>query len=552
MVTLSKIFLIFLLLFVQIDGAYIRKVYVGDNASLLIKEKLIEQFQGTITNRDQIELFILKMKLDGIYRQIEYKLLNVKNGFDLYFDLKFNQKITRINFINLPFLDSNLTPLLKNKIGGYFNYQFLTADIDTINIQLAQKGFFLSSVRSIEISDQGQLNVTIESPRVIEVDFFGLESTPKWYANRDLMLQKGQVVNQDVLDLDFETLQSLPLFSTIMPPEIHYITSENVLITYKVKKRKQNRLDIGIEELENNQGLALFAKIKRYNNLLFSDFIELQTQLSYLNMVDVRSYQLRYKQPWLLNLYPVSLDINVYAKYRSEVLQENLEIYNTIRTGSSLFFAKQFRQSKITLGSGLKFEQVAPQTENAFESYNIHSFSLFFEQNKIKTFVNPKAGFRFKAMYDLGGDVWGLNLGGITFSRFSLMHSRYYSLFRSQVFAFRAFGGVYNKQSSTTTFETEKFSLGGANSLRGYREFFKYGNYRLSMNLEQRFPINQNILGVLFYDSGFIDDTFDDLFNDYYYGYGFGFRWLNTFMPIRLDFAKGNEFMIHLGLSQTF
>ena len=132
------------------------------------------------------------------------------------------------------------------------------------------------------------------------------------------------------------------------------------------------------------------------------------------------------------------------------------------------------------------------------------------------------------------------------------MHSRYHSLFRSQIFAWRIFSGFYKKDSTISTFETEKFSLGGSNSLRGYQEFAMYGNYRFSFNLEDRFIIDKGLLFVLFYDGGFINDSMDALFNQYYQGVGFGFRWLSTFMPIRLDFAYGDDFMIHLSLSQTF
>ena len=64
--------------------------------------------------------------------------------------------------------------------------------------------------------------------------------------------------------------------------------------------------------------------------------------------------------------------------------------------------------------------------------------------------------------------------------------------------------------------------------------------------------VNKYTVFALFYDAGYIDDSFDSLFEHYYQGYGFGFRWFNTFMPIRLDFGFGDDFIIHLSVSQTF
>ena len=80
---------------------------------------------------------------------------------------------------------------------------------------------------------------------------------------RDLLLKNNQIVKQSLLDIDYNALQSLPMFSTVMPPKINYIASDNILVSYKVKPKKPNRFDVGIEELEDDEGVALFAKLKR-------------------------------------------------------------------------------------------------------------------------------------------------------------------------------------------------------------------------------------------------------------------------------------------------
>ena len=84
----------------------------------------------------------------------------------------------------------------------------------------------------------------------------------------------------------------------------------------------------------------MFAKLKHFNNLIYSDFLEFQTQLGYLNELDVRTYQLHYSQPWLLNKYPIAFDLNIFTKYRSEVYQDDFDLYKTIRTGGSFFLQK--------------------------------------------------------------------------------------------------------------------------------------------------------------------------------------------------------------------
>ena len=70
---------------------------------------------------------------------------------------------------------------------------------------------------------------------------------------RDLLLKENQIVKRSLLDIDYDSLQSLSMFSTVMPPKINYISSNNILISYKVNP-KPNRFDVGVEELEDNQG----------------------------------------------------------------------------------------------------------------------------------------------------------------------------------------------------------------------------------------------------------------------------------------------------------
>ena len=393
---LSRLILFILLFYIQASGSYIRKVVVNNSHSQQISQQFINQFQGSVVTDDQINLFIIQMKKKGYLRAIDYKLIDSNTGAELFFDLTYNSKISAIRFINLPKPNMVIEPYLLNKVGDYFNYRLLSLDIQKINQLLFEEGYFLASVLSIELNNKSEMVIHIESPIVVDTDFIGLGSIPEWYVERDLLLKEGQIVKRSLLDIDYDSLQSLSMFSTVMPPKINYISSNNVLISYKVKPKKPNRFDVGVEELEDNQGIALFAKLKHFNNLIYSDFLEFQTQLGYLNELDVRTYQLHYSQPWLLNKYPIAFDLNIFTKYRSEVYQDDFDVYKTIRTGGSFFFTKSFKLLKLNIGAGTRYERVSPQTSGEFKSYDLRSISLFIDQNKVRNFTNPKKGYRSK------------------------------------------------------------------------------------------------------------------------------------------------------------
>lgn len=174
---------------------------------------------------------------------------------------------------------------------------------------------------------------------------------------------------------------------------------------------------------------------------------------------------------------------------------------------------------------------------------------MFIDWNTVKIPLNPRNGHRSKLIIDKGGQIFGMALGGVDFTRISITHSQYLPIQSSITVAYRLFGGFYQKQTDTPTFETEKFSLGGSNSLRGYKELSFYGNYRWSFNIEPRYQFSDEFMGVAFLDGGFISDTIQNA--PFYYGYGAGVRFLNALVPIRLDLAYGNDLILHFNVSQA-
>ena len=297
--------------------------------------------------------------------------------------------------------------------------------------------------------------------------------------------------------------------------------------------------------------MALFSKFKLYHAFIYSDFLVLQAQLGYLNHLNIRTYQIHYQQPWIFNRYQFIFDLKAFTMYRSELIQHESTPYDTVRTGGSVFLTKPIKRLYLLTGAGVRVERVYPQVEDDFSGYDLKSLSVFIELNRIKAPLNPKDGYRSKIVMDKGGDIFGVSMGGVDFTRFSITHAHYVPVSSEWTVAYRLFGGVYNKRTDTTTFETEKFMLGGSNSLRGYRELSFYGNYRASFNLEPRYQFNDSLMGVLFLDGGYISDSLQSS-SSFHYGYGVGVRFLNSFMPIRLDLGFGNDVMLHFNVSQTF
>ncbi|MGC6367849.1 MAG: BamA/TamA family outer membrane protein [Candidatus Marinamargulisbacteria bacterium] len=533
-------------------SAFIQSVAVTGTDDQFLISKINSRFNGVISSEQQVEAFLNQIRQNGVYQSITFQFDKKKRGSRLVVNIQYNPVITKIHVVGSPIPMRQLTMVMAHTSGDYLNFKYLKDDVAAINKQLVDWGYITASVKSISVSDAGTMTIMIESPTISEIVVMGLDTTPSWVIYRELLLSNGDQLNRRILDIDLESLSQLSNFSSVNGPTIEMVSSDNVRLAYQIRERKQNMLDIGLEELEDDKGVALFSKLKWYNRFIYTDFIELQFQLGYLNNVETRAYKFRYNQPWLFNSFPVSFDISFYKRFLSEVYQEDLTIYKTIRSGGAVSFMHQIKRQYLAIATTLRNETVVPQDDGDFSGYTTRSISFLLDQNKVDHFQYPTFGHRIALNYDIGGNLGLIDLGGISFHRFRLTNAYFYTLNQS-TFAVQLFGGRYKKLGQESTFETERFSLGGANSLRGYNEFSFLGNYRLSFNFELRQRLSQNIAGVLFLDGGFINDEFNQLFDQLYRGYGFGVRLLESVIPLRLDFGFGNdELMVHFNVSQTF
>ena len=98
-------------------------------------------------------------------------------------------------------------------------------------------------------------------------------------------------------------------------------------------------------------------------------------------------------------------------------------------------------------------------------------------------------------------------------------------------------------------------TIGGANSIRGFKEYRFRDLRNLYMNAEYRWEVWTYLDLALFYDAGKVFSDADDFdFSNLKSGYGFGFRGHGpTGMVLRFDFARSNEgFILHIGSGPSF
>jgi len=217
------------------------------------------------------------------------------------------------------------------------------------------------------------------------------------------------------------------------------------------------------------------------------------------------------------------------------------------------------------------------QRKNRLTENNLILASNFTWQIDNRTAVNDNSFTRFQWKAELAGsllsglsqlsgskdDIGRQEFFGVAFSqyaKFELDYIQHWDLGGQNAMAFRGFGGwaLPFGNSSSIPF-TRSYCAGGANGIRGWRAYdlgpgssgstldFNEANFKLSFNLEYRFPIFGGFKGAFFTDVGniwnFKDDILDPAFQfngvedlkELAVASGLGLRYDFGFFVVRFD-----------------
>ncbi|MBO6264464.1 MAG: BamA/TamA family outer membrane protein, partial [Acidaminococcaceae bacterium] len=277
---------------------------------------------------------------------------------------------------------------------------------------------------------------------------------------------------------------------------------------------------------------------------------------------DNRNYEFSYRKPWLdkketsLNLTVYDLT-NEYADYDRE--GDEIARYDKKRRGQEITLGRpqgEFVRHFITLkhrddkyvekvdGYDTQYYEPDYKGETYGKTYQERRKENFGSTNSITysrvydsrdNIYDPHAGKRNSYTFEWAG------LGGdFKFEKISVNYRYYLPMQRNRVLAFDLAAGYAWGDMPLS----QRFAVGGADTLRGYRDDQFKGNSMLRGTAEYRFPIRNKVQGVLFYDIGYAWDKRDQKRFDLGLmesGYGVGLRINSPLGPIKLDWGKGKQ-----------
>ncbi len=437
------------------------------------------------------------------------------------------------------FKERELLKGLSTKVNEPINEETLISDRIYIKSRYAERGYLYAQVEPRYDPTSGLVTFYVEEGkqvRVGRITFSGNERTDRSVLMREMGLKEGQVFNAAKLAESRVNLFRLGLFKSI---------------TFELDglDRKSDVVDISVHLSERNSGSlnlsggyspaeGIRAAIELSHRNLFGKARRFSAKLRVGTLGN--RYEIFYIEPWLLG---------TRTRMTSRVFREDLEEgENALATGMILGLTRKVKrandisvQYKYQILSGPDFRT------------SISSLGTLFQRDTRDSFLDPSRGWlnELSAEYAGGPLLRGENsffkLTGALRNYRRLVGSgseRRYRL--ALAWAVRA-GYARGLRATRRIIIFERFKVGGANTVRGYREgrigssVEGRGNIFLVGNIELRSWIYKFVGMSLFLDMGNIWNELSQIkfegLNTFEPAVGAGLRFSTPIGPLRLDYG---------------
>lgn len=405
---------------------------------------------------------------------------------------------------------------------------------------------------------------------------------------RELSFKPGDAWDRDKLNETFLRLRKINAFDGVRiypTTEKDFLDRRPILIKLTPSNKYELKIRTGFQQVSKNltfRGKGTYkvgASFEIKSPFLLGDQINVETDFTRF----YRKAMICYKLPWIAN-FPINTQFQGYDNnYQQPVyIGSKKNLYEIKQKGFLASFEnkKKYVDSAVNIGfEKMRISKLEDRIANAIrfssDFINKNIPYMFFEPSifvdHLDDKINPTRGFfsllTMKAMVS--------PCHSLDFFKVFGENAIFMPIFRPIVFASRVrFGHIFIKEFQNL-FPSERFYLGGPNSLRGYFPDFAPplgtytdnngckekapigGNTIWNINFELRLPVYRNFGLVFFNDLGGISNPYDKM--KLLYAVGTGIRYFTPVGPLRLDFAwspktskKDSSIMWFFTLGQTF
>jgi len=493
-------------------------------------QKITQLKTGEYFSRSRVEEAQRNLLATGKFAEVRPDAKVTNGKMELSFDVVENSIVRNVVITgNKAVPTSAIMSVLSTQTGAVQNYNNLREDRDKILGLYQAQGYTLVNITDMSTDENGTLHIAIVEGivRKIEVKKMvtkqkGNRRTPNddvlktqdYVIDREIEIQPGKIFNVKEYDATVDNLMRLGIFKNVKY-EARSIPGdpEGIDLILLIDEDRTAELQGGVAYGSETGFLGTLS-------LKDSNWRGKNQELGFTfekSNKDYTSFSLDFFDPWIKNTDRVSWG---WGLYKTSYGDSDSILFHDIDTlGFKVNIGKGFsKYFRLSLGAKVEYIkekhengklQKAPngswyyndsgswrEIEGVDDKYVLWSIYPYISYDTRNNYLNPTSGTYGKLQVE-GGHAGGYKSG--SFGNVTLELRKYHrGLFKNNTFAYKVVGGV----ASDSTKESQKFWVGGGNSLRGYDGGFFKGSQKLVLTVENRTQLNDIVGFVVFTDIG--------------------------------------------------
>jgi len=504
-----------------------------------------------------------KIFKSGYFATVEPKIdRKADNTVSIVYQVQENPDVQSINFEgNTLYKDEELEKALGIKRGEILNGNLLNPDDNGILKLYAKDGYSLARVETINVSNEGVVNIGLTEGVVDSVTF---EKAPEKNDNerqsskrstlrtkpyvfeRYQELKPGQIFQEKNIESTVKELYRTGMFTKIVPSIEGKEDDPNArVIKLLVEERPTTSIN---GTISYGTSVGLVGELKLSDSNFLGRGQDAGITLSASNKGD-KTFELSWFDPWLKGTEQVQLGGAVYWTQSVDDNAEADEVEKVKKYGTRWTIGKGLNKD-----IGVSFSARYDNYKELFGNKKVNDKYKLFAMGPTITLdtrdnkFSPTKGLYATMSYERGELIKDPR----KYDQFETDLRAYHPTFfgEKNVMAYRAAWGT----TGSGTPEALRFSIGGAESVRGYDYSAFDGFDKFHATIENRTKINDTLQLVAFFDIGnaWQKDSRDPVtgkkiykpnrkdahdFKDLKKGYGVGVRLNTPIGPLRFDYG---------------